>query len=97
MSSNREKEARYQRNPAVEAAPFSDDGQLLLFLPEVNKFFALNGTSSFIWTHMNEPSSLGQLAQQVSHNFEGVSPDKAQVDVDVLLRDLISMDLVREC
>jgi hypothetical protein len=85
---------RYQRNPSVETAPLGNDGQLLLFLPQLNRFYALNLTSSFVWTQMQEPTSPNEIAQKVCENFKGVTPSDASADVDDLLRNLVSLNLV---
>lgn len=81
-----------QQNTAVETAPLQQDA--ILFHPQANRFCVLNRTSSFIWNRLRSPMSPEQIAQDLSANFDGVTPADALKDVQQALSTLMELDLV---
>jgi hypothetical protein len=84
--------ARFQRGPTVEAAPLQDEA--LLFHPEVNRFYVLNGTASYIWDRLREPASAEEIAQQICRAYEGVAQPDALRDVEGVLQQMVAMSVV---
>ena len=60
---------RYKQNPAVEAASLQDE-TILLDL-DTNQFCILNHTASVIWAKVAEVATSGEIAAQISAQFEG--------------------------
>jgi len=81
-----------QQNAAVETAPLQQDA--ILFHSGQNRFCILNRTSSFIWNKLQSPATAEQIAQELSANFEGVTPTDALRDVNAAIEKLIELDLV---
>jgi Coenzyme PQQ synthesis protein D (PqqD) len=81
-----------QQNAAVETAPLQQDA--ILFHSGQNRFCILNRTSSFIWNKLQSPVTAEQIAQELSANFEGVTPTDALRDVNAAIEKLIELDLV---
>ena len=84
--------ALFQQNTAVETAPLQQ--QAILFHPQSNRFCILNRTSSFIWNRLRSPMSLGQIADERSAAFGGVTREAALKDVTEALGTLVELDLV---
>ncbi|MBI1787421.1 MAG: PqqD family protein [Acidobacteria bacterium] len=85
-------DTRFQRNPQVETASLQDETVLLN--PADNKFCVLNRTAAFLWENLAEPRTAGQLADQLSQSFDGVTRDDALRDIQDALNQLTSLALV---
>ena len=83
---------QFQQNSIVEAAPLQDEA--ILFHPQRNKFCLLNRTSSFIWSHLQKPTTAEQIAEKVSAGFQEVTVTEALRDVDSVLQEMLSLGLV---
>ena|SRR5688572_221553 len=84
--------ARFGRNPSTEMAWMNTEA--MLFDPEKNKFFQLNPTAAFVWEQLAEPSTAARLASEVSHRFEGAPPPDAIHEVQALLEQMLTHQLV---
>ena len=82
----------FQQNPKVEAAPLNEEA--ILFNPTTTKFFMLNRTSSFIWECLSTPASAETLAGAMCDAFKNVTPSDALSDVQAMLGQMLSMELV---
>jgi hypothetical protein len=85
-------DARFQRGSTVEAAPLQDEA--LLFHPEVNRFYVLNGTASYIWDRLKEPASAEEIAEQICRTYAGVAQPEALRDVEGVLQQMVAMSVV---
>lgn len=85
-------ESRYSRNPTVESAPMR--GESVLFNPRNSKFCLLNSTAALLWSQLETPQSVRELAGSVVSNFEGVDSNVASRDVEVALSQLLEVDCV---
>jgi hypothetical protein len=85
---------QFHRNPRVELAPL--DAEAILFDPHGNKFLVLNNTSSFLWDCLAEPCTASDLARAVCDRFDGVAFPDALRDVEQILGDMVSRDLLVE-
>jgi len=65
-----------------------------LFDPPSSKFLVLNGTGSYLWERLSEPQSADDLARAVCGRFSGVQWATALQDVNQILEELVSHDLV---
>lgn len=61
----------------------------------LNGYIALNETSSFLLSQMNEPKTAEQLAESIVEQYD-VSYDQALADVTALLQTLVDRSLVQE-
>lgn len=61
----------------------------------LNGYIALNETSSFLLSLMNEPKTAEQLAESIVEQYD-VSYDQALADVTALLQTLVDRSLVQE-
>jgi len=82
----------YKQNPAVETAPLGPG--LMLLEPKSRKFCALNATSSWIWTHLQEPTSAKQLAKKIVDYCQGVTEPDALNDVHAIIEELTKLGMV---
>jgi Coenzyme PQQ synthesis protein D (PqqD) len=80
-----------RQNPAVETAPLQEE--LILFHSQLNRFFILNCTSSFIWSQLQLPVSVEQVARNLCARFDGISMSQALEDVRQAFADLVALDL----
>ena len=85
---------QFHRNPRVELAPLETEA--ILFDPQGNKFLVLNSTSSFLWDRLTEPCTASDLAHAVCDRFDGVAFPDALHDVEQILEDMLSNDLLVE-
>jgi hypothetical protein len=58
-----------------------------------NTYFTLNPTGAEVWNAMQEPQTLTALVEVVTDKFD-VSADLCRPDIEQLLQQLISADLV---
>ena len=83
---------QFHQNPIVEGAPLQDE--TILFHSATNKFCVLNTTSSFIWSELRKPATAEEIAERISLSFRGVTTAEALGDVDSILQEMLSLDLV---
>jgi len=82
----------YQRKDSIETAPLQDDA--ILFHAEINRFCILNRTGSFIWSRLQTPVSPQQIAEEIAHEFRGVTVADALGDVRQALARFLELELV---
>jgi hypothetical protein len=71
-----------------------DDGVVLIHLSTTH-YYSLNATGSFLWDCLSKnPTHLLDLVQQLADHY-GVEPDQVRPDVEGLLNDLVTEDLVK--
>jgi hypothetical protein len=85
---------QFQQNPIAEEAPLQDE--VIIFHPPTKKFCVLNRTSSFIWSHLKNPITANQLAEEISRSFQGVNVTQARHDLEFVLQEMLSLGLIRE-
>jgi len=87
----------YRRNPKVEHAPLNE--QAILFDPDASRFLVLNQTSALLWEHLSEARTPQHLAEQVCSSFAGIDFPAALQDVETVLKQMVSQELVlkEEC
>jgi Coenzyme PQQ synthesis protein D (PqqD) len=83
---------RCQQNALVEAAAL--ENETLLFHPQANKFYVLNSTSSFIWSHLQEPCTVQQIAEEINRNFQDVTEQGTIRDVENTIQDMLTLGLI---
>ena len=72
------------------------DGSGLVFDPESNGALSLNKTGVFLWTLLKEGRTEQEMAAALLEHYEGVTPEKATVDVRAFLDNLRSRSLLSE-
>ena len=85
---------QFVRNSDVEAAPMLDE--TVLYNPVQNKFCVLNETSARIWEHLAKPTNLEQLQAAICEEFDGADEEVVARDIQALLEQFESLDLVKE-
>ena len=83
----------FQQNTDVETAALQEEA--ILFNPKLNKFCMLNRTSSFIWGRLKTPCTLEQVAKDVTATFTDVSAEQAIEDTRKILKEFVSLGVVR--
>ena len=78
------------RNPSVDFAPMKNES--VLFQPKTNQFCLLNVTSTFLWTQLDQPRSISELADRLSQCFDSVTVTDALRDVEKLVEELRSLE-----
>jgi hypothetical protein len=82
----------FQKRASIEAAPLQDEA--LLFHPEDNHFFVLNGTAAFVWEQLPVPSSVEEIAERLCRSYGGVARDEALRDVRGVLDEMVALSIV---
>lgn len=82
----------FQQNPIVEASPIQDE--IILFHAQTNKFCVLNRTLSFIWSHLQKPTAVEQIVEEICKNFREVTETEAIEDVNSALQEMLALNLV---
>lgn len=70
--------------------------EAVLFDPNTNRFFVLNDTGSFLWSQLSEPTTAQHLAGQISKSFDSVESAVALPDVEEVLKQMLSHQIVVE-
>jgi Coenzyme PQQ synthesis protein D (PqqD) len=83
---------RVSRDPAVDFAPMKNES--VLFQPKTNQFCLLNATATFLWSQLDQPRSVGELADRLFHQFDCVNTTEAVRDVQKLVEELCSLGCV---
>jgi len=78
------------RNPSVDFAPMKNES--VLFQPKTNQFCLLNATATFLWTQLDQPRSVGELADRLCQRFDAVDRTDALRDVEKLVEELRSLE-----
>jgi hypothetical protein len=77
------------RNSLVDFAPMKNES--VLFQPQTNQFCLLNATATFVWSQLDRPCTVTDLAQAVCDHFDDVSLPEAIRDVEQTLNELQSL------
>jgi len=80
------------RNPSVDFAPMRNES--VLFQPKTNQFCLLNATATFLWTQLDQPRSVSELADRLCQRFDAVDMNDALRDVEKLVEELRSLECV---
>ena len=78
------------RNPGADFAPMKNES--VLFQPKTNQFCLLNATATFLWSQLDQPRSVSDLADRLCDRFDGVTTAEALRDVEKLVEELRSLD-----
>jgi hypothetical protein len=81
----------FQKRATIEAAPLQDEA--LLFHPQANRFFVLNGTASYIWEQLPGPLSVEEVADRVCRGYGVARPDALR-DVQAVLDEMLALSIV---
>jgi hypothetical protein len=82
----------FSATPGLEAAPLEDGA--ILYYPKTGKFLMLNRTAAFVWNALSAPKKLEELVSGLCKAFPDVPPSAAHDDVNSLLDQLKSLELV---
>jgi hypothetical protein len=80
------------RDPSVDFAPMKNES--VLFQPKTNQFCLLNATATFLWTQLDQPRSVSDLADRLCERFDAVNRNEALRDVEKLVEELRSLECV---
>lgn len=85
-------ESKYSRDLNI---PFQEvQGRVVILSTKLSKSFELNETASFIWTCLKTNSSLNEIAESVTNEFEITFSD-ALIDSELLIKDLLERELIQ--
>lgn len=79
-------EARLRRTENWLATPHEDT--IIMMHVETGRFISLNATGGRIWTLLETPSTLSEVAEHVAKEFQ-VTPAQAITDMKPLLSELL--------
>jgi coenzyme PQQ synthesis protein D (PqqD) len=82
-------EGKLSRNPVVDFTPMKNES--VLFQPRTNQFCLLNATATFIWSEIEQPRTVSELANTLCNHFHGVSFAEAVRDVEQMVDQLSSL------
>jgi len=80
------------RNPSVDFAPMKNES--VLFQPKTNQFCLLNTTATFLWTQLDQPRSVSELADRLCECFDAANMNDALRDVEKMVEELRSLECV---
>ena len=80
------------RNPSVDFAPMKNES--VLFQPKTNQFCLLNATATFLWTQLDQPRSVSELADRICECFDAANMNAALGDIEKLVEELSSLECV---
>ena len=80
------------RNPSVDFAPMKNE--CVLFQPKTNQFCLLNATATFLWTQLDQPRSVSELADRLCQRFDAITMNDALRDVEKMVEELRSLECV---
>ena len=80
------------RNPSVDFAPMKHES--VLFQPNTNQFCLLNATATFLWTQLDQPRSVSELADRLCECFDAANMNDALRDVEKMVEELRSLECV---
>ena len=83
---------RFLRNASVEMAPLQQE--LMLFHAATKKFCVLNPSAAHVWRRLDEPRTAEELVTSLCEEFRTPSRDPVEQDVNAVLMELESLDLV---
>ena len=78
------------RNPSVDFAPMKNES--VLFQPKTNQFCLLNATATFLWTQLDQPRSISELADRLCQRFDAVNMTEAVRDVEKVVEELRTLE-----
>jgi hypothetical protein len=84
--------AQVSRNPSVDFAPMKNES--VLFQPKTNQFCLLNATATFLWTQLDQPRSVSELADRLCECFDAVNMNATLRDIEKLVEELSSLECV---
>lgn len=85
-------DTQFHQNPVIEVAPLQDE--VILFHAPTNRFCVLNRTSSFIWSRLKGPATAKEIADEVGKHFRGVPQQEVLQDIDSVLSEMLSLELI---
>jgi hypothetical protein len=80
------------RDPSVDFAPMKNES--VLFQPKTNKFCLLNATATFLWTQLDQPRSVSELADRLCQRFDATNMNDVMRDVEKMVEELRSLECV---
>lgn len=84
----------YRRGQGVEEAPM--EGETLLYHAGEKKFCQLNETAAFLWSRLDQPRSVDEIARDMCESYEGVEFDQARADVQATVDELIRLSILEQ-
>jgi len=85
-------QTRFSRNPLVDFVPLK--GEAVLFHSQTNQFCLLNTTAAFVWSLLERPCSVTDLAMALNDHFDGVNLPEAIEDVGRTASELLNLNFV---
>ena len=86
-------EIRFELSPGIVVETVDDEA--ILLNAEEDVFFGLNPVGYTIVTFMTDGSTVGEIIEQITTEFE-VEPKEAEVDVREFLESLLEAELISE-
>jgi len=84
----------YKRGQGVEEAPMQ--GETLLYHKGSKTFCQLNETAAFLWSSLEQPSSVDDVARSVCDAFDGVEFEQARADVQAAVDELVGLAVLEQ-
>lgn len=83
---------RYLRNAKVEESPLQNE--LMLFESETGRFFVLNRTMAFIWSHCASEVTFDGILATLHAEFVGAEGSSIAEEIRQALDELVRLKLV---
>jgi len=70
------------------------DGESVILHTGKGKYYGFNQVGTDIWEWIQEPRTVQELSERVVTEYD-VSPDRSRSDLEALLNELLTKDLIR--
>jgi hypothetical protein len=90
--------ARYVQNTNIVRRDIADEILLVPIrgeLADMQRIFALDETSDFIWQRLDGQRSVEEILTAILEDFD-VGADQASADLDTFIQELLDADLIQE-
>jgi coenzyme PQQ synthesis protein D (PqqD) len=82
----------FSRDPDIEVAPMH--GETILFNPRTDKFCLLNPTAEFVWTRLQKPTTVSQIALDLCGAYQVSDEGSVSRDVEKVLLEMKALEFV---
>ena len=87
-------EPRYIRTQEVLATQLSE-AETVMLDTDRGAYYGVRGSARILWDRLAEPATIDELANQLLRHYSGLDRERARVDAQAFVDDLISEELVR--
>jgi len=72
------------------------EGETLLYHTGNKQFCQLNETAAFLWSRLDQPRSVDDIARDLCAAYDGVDFDQAKADVQATVDELLCLSILEQ-